>query len=59
MPAYRDVSSDLADQSHKQSFGRPKYEVIENSYFEETNLFTTTFKNQCRNDPNEPHNIPN
>ena len=32
---------------------------IENSYYEETKLFPTTFLNQCRNNPNEPQNIPN
>ena len=45
--------------SKKQSFWRPIYEVIENSYFEETKLFPTTFLNQCKNNPNEHHNIPN
>ena len=29
--------------SRKQPFWRPIYEVIENSYFEETKLFPTTF----------------
>ena len=45
--------------SKKQPFWRPIYEVIENSYFEETKLFPTNFLNQCRNNPNEPHNISN
>ena len=45
--------------SKKQSFWRPIYEVIENSYFEETKLFPTKIFNQCRNNPNEPQNIPN
>ena len=45
--------------SKKYPFWRPIYEVIENSYFEETKLFPTTFLNQCRNNTNEPHNIPN
>ena len=31
--------------SKKQQFWRPIYEVIENSYFEETKLFPTIFKN--------------
>ena len=44
--------------SKKYPFWRPIYEVIENSYFEETKLFPTTFLNQCRNNPNEPQNIP-
>ena len=35
--------------SKKQPFWRPIYEVIENSYFEETKLFPTIFLNQCRN----------
>ena len=38
--------------SKKQPFWRSIYEVIENSYFEETKLFPTTFLNQCRNNPN-------
>ena len=33
--------------------------MIENSYFEETELFPTDFLDQCRNNPNEPQNIPN
>ena len=34
------------------------YEVIENSYFEETKLFPIKKLNQCRNNPNETQNIP-
>ena len=45
--------------SKKQLFWTPIYEVIENSSFEETKLFPTTFLNQCKNNPNEPQNIPN
>ena len=44
--------------SKKQPFWRSIYEVIENSYFEETTLFRTNNLNQCRNNPNEPQNIP-
>ena len=36
----------------KQPFRRSIYEVIENSYYEETKLFPTIFSNQCRNNPN-------
>ena len=45
--------------SKKQPFWRSIYEVIENSYFEETTLFPTNNLNQCRNIPNEPQKIPN
>ena len=44
--------------SKKYPFWRSVYEVIKNSYFEKTKLFPTTFLNQCRNNPNAPHNIP-
>ena len=44
--------------SKKQPFWRSIYEVIDDSYFEATRLFPSTFLNQCRNNPNEPHNIP-
>ena len=40
--------------SKKQQFWRPIYEVIEDSYFEETKLFLTNVLNQCRNNPNKP-----
>ena len=33
--------------SKKEPFWRPIYEVIDNSYFEETKLFPTAFLNQC------------
>ena len=45
--------------SKKQPFWRPVYEVIENSYFTATKLFTTNFLDHCINNPNEPQNIPN
>ena len=45
--------------SKKQPFWMQIYEVIENSYFEETKLFPTRVFPQCRNNPNEPQNIPN
>ena len=44
--------------SKKQPFWRSIYEIIDDSYFEVVKLFPTTFLNQCRNDPNEPQNIP-
>ena len=44
--------------SKKQPFWRSIYEVIKNSYFEDTILFPTKNLNQCRNIPNEPQNIP-
>ena len=40
-------------------FWRPIYEVTENSYFEEKRLFPTKVLEQCKNNPNEPQNIPN
>ena len=43
----------------KQQFWRSIHEVIKNSHFEEIKLFPTTFLNQCRNNLNEPQNIPN
>ena len=42
----------------KQPFWISIYEVIDDSYFEVVNLFPKTFKNQCKNNPNEPQNIP-
>ena len=45
--------------SKKQPSWRPIYEVIDNSYFVETKFFSTEFLDQCRNNPNEPQNIPN
>ena len=44
--------------SIKQPFWRSIYEVIDDSYFEVVKLFPTTFLNQCKNNPNEPQNIP-
>ena len=38
---------------------RPIYEVIENQYFEATKLFPKKVLDQCRNNPNNPQNIPN
>ena len=43
--------------SFLKTFWRPIYEVIENSYFLATKLFPTKQLDQCRNNPNEPHNI--
>ena len=45
--------------SKKQPLWRPIYEVIDNSYFTATKLFPTKILDQCRNNPNEPQNIPN
>ena len=45
--------------SKNQLFWRPIYEVIENSYFEAAKLSQTKKLDQCRNNPNEPKNIPN
>ena len=45
--------------SKKQPFWRSIYEVIEYSYFEVLKIFPTTFLDQCKNNPNEPQNIPN
>ena len=45
--------------SKKQPFWIPIDEVIENSYFEATKVFPTKQLDQCRNNPNEPQNIPN
>ena len=44
--------------SLKTLFWRSIYEVIDDSYFGVTKLFPTTFLKQCRNNPNEPQNIP-
>ena len=44
--------------SKKQPFWRTIYEVIDYSYFEIVKLCPTTFLNQCKNNPNEPQNIP-
>ena len=46
-------------KNKNKSFCRPIYEVIENSYSEETKLFLKNIFNQCRNNPNEPQNITN
>ena len=43
--------------STKQPFWISIYEVIDDSYFEGKKIFPTTFRNQCRNNPNEPQNI--
>ena len=45
--------------SKKQLFGRPIYEVIQNSYIEETRIFPTIILDQFKNNPNESQNIPN
>ena len=45
--------------SKKQPFCTPIYDVIENSYFDETGLFPTKNLDQCKNNPNEPQNILN
>ena len=45
--------------SKKQKNWIPIYEVIDHSYFEATKLFPTQSLDQCRNNPNNPHNIPN
>ena len=45
--------------STNKQFWWPIYEVTENSYFEEIKLFPTIFKNQCRNNLDEPKNIHN
>ena len=45
--------------SKKQPFWGQIYEVIENSYFEETDFFPKTYLNQRINNPNDTHNIPN
>ena len=37
--------------SKKQPFWRSIYEVIDDSYFGVTKIFTATFLNQCRNNP--------
>ena len=34
------------------------YEVIDDSYFEVVTLFPTKNLDQCKNNPNEPQNIP-
>ena len=44
--------------SKKQPFWRSIYEFIDDSFFEETKLFPTKVLNQCRNNANEPQNIP-
>ena len=43
----------------KKTFWRPIYKVIENSYFTAIKIFPTNFLDQCRNNKNEPQNIPN
>ena len=45
--------------SKNLSFWRPIDEVIENSYFEATNLLPAKDLDQCRDHRNELHNIPN
>ena len=55
------MNNEYRDWKHcqkKQPFWKPIYEVIENSYFEETKLFPTIL-NQCGNNPNEPQSIWN
>ena len=42
----------------KQKIWRPKYEVIDNSYFVATKIFPTELLDQCRNNTNNPKNIP-
>ena len=44
--------------SKKQPYWRSINRIIDNSYFEVVKLFTTTFLNQCKNNTNEPQNIP-
>ena len=44
--------------SKKQPFWRSIYEVTDDSYFEVVKLFPRIFQNQCKNNPNEPQNIP-
>ena len=45
--------------STNQQFCRSIYEVINDSYFKVVTLLPTPLLNQCQNNPNEPHNIPN
>ena len=41
-----------------QPFWRSIYEVIDDSYLGVVELFPKIFFNQCKNNLNEPHNIP-
>ena len=45
--------------STKQLFWRSIYEVIDDSYFDIVKIFSTTFLNQCKCNPNEHQSIPN
>ena len=36
----------------------PIYEFIDNSFFAATKPFPTEFLDQCKNNPNEPQNLP-
>ena len=54
------MNLDIEDTaSTNQQVWRSIYEVIDDSYFGVVKLFPTTFLNQCKNNPNEPQNIPN
>ena len=44
--------------STKQPFWGSIYKVIYDSYFELVKQFRKIFLNQCKNNPNEPKNIP-
>ena len=46
------MNVDIENISSKKTSWRSIYEVIDNSYFEVTKLFPTTFLNQCINNPN-------
>ena len=45
--------------STRKPFWRSIYEVIDDSYCEVAKLFPKNVLNQCRNNQNEPQNIPN
>ena len=42
-----------------QQIWKSIYEVIHDDYFKVVKLFPSEFLNQCKNNPNEPQNIPN
>ena len=46
----------IASKNHK--IWRSIYEVIHDDYFKVVKLFPREFLNQCKNNRNEPQNIP-
>ena len=52
------INVDVENIANNNKNWRPIYEVIDDSFFAATKIFPTEFLDQCKNNPNEPQNIP-